>query len=139
MLLQYKGKYQITSLGKERFNELSYDKKSGKRRLKYPPKVFLKRRNYDHWILWMVYNNYSCKWSDFKQKPLLINQSALSNNINSLLESGSIARENKEYVITPDGKTEYFSILKQYDLDRQSILEQESKRIEEGDFMVLLL
>jgi tetratricopeptide (TPR) repeat protein/predicted transcriptional regulator len=126
-----KGKYTITLQGKDRFNELSYDKKSGKRRLKYPPKVILKRRNYDHWILWMVYNNYSCKWSDFKQEPLLINQTSLSNNLNSLIENGFIARENKEYLITADGKTEYFTVLKQYDMDRQSILEQESKRIEE--------
>ncbi|MFW9941848.1 MAG: tetratricopeptide repeat protein [Candidatus Thorarchaeota archaeon] len=126
-----KAKYMITSTGRERFRELSYDKKAGKRRLKYPPKVIMKRRNYDHWILWMVYNNYSCKWSDFKQEPLSINQSSLSNNLNSLLENGFIVRENKEYVITQLGKTEYFTILKSYDMDRQSILNEESKRIEE--------
>ena len=91
----------------------------------------MKRRNYDHWILWMVYNNYSCKWSDFKQDPLSINQSSLSNNLNSLIENKFVLRENKEYVITPLGRTEYFTILKLYDMDRQSILEQESKRIEE--------
>ena len=82
-----KGKYLITIRGKDRYNDLSYDKKSGKRRVKYPPKVILKRRNYDHWILWMVYNNYSCKWSDFKQEPLSINQSSLSTNLNLLLET----------------------------------------------------
>jgi len=126
-----KGKYIITSLGRERFSELSSDKKSGKRRLNYPPKAILKRRNYDHWILWMVYNNPSCKWSDFKQEPLSINQSSLSTNLNSLIENGFIERDNKEYVISPNGKIEYFNIIKLYDLDRQSILEQESKRIEE--------
>jgi tetratricopeptide (TPR) repeat protein/DNA-binding HxlR family transcriptional regulator len=126
-----RNKYTITNQGKERFNELTYDKKAGKRRLKYPPKMILKRRNYDHWILWMLYNNYSCKWSDFKKEPLGINQSSLSNNLNSLIENGFVVRENKEYIISPLGKTEYFSILKLYDLDRQSILEQESKRIEE--------
>ncbi len=126
-----KGKYQITSAGRERFSELSYDKKSGKRRLKYPPKVITKRRNYDHWILWMLSNNYSCKWSDFKQEPLSINQSSLSNNLNSLIDNGVVSRDNKEYIITPLGKTEYLRILNLYDLDRQSILEEESKRIEE--------
>ena len=126
-----KGKYLITLEGKNRFNDLSYDKKSGKRRIKYPPKIIMKRRNYDHWILWMVYNNYSCKWSDFKQEPLSINQSSLSTNLNSLIENRFILRENKEYVITPMGKVEYFTIIKLYDMDRQSILEQESKRIEE--------
>jgi tetratricopeptide (TPR) repeat protein/DNA-binding CsgD family transcriptional regulator len=125
-----KGKYLITLQGKDRFNDLSFDKKSGKRRLKYPPKVILKRRNYDHWILWMVYNNYSCKWSDFKQEPLSINQSSLSINLNLLLENGYILRDNKEYIIAPLGKTEYFAVMKLYDLDRQSILEQEKKRIE---------
>ncbi|MHA2186599.1 MAG: hypothetical protein ACXAAI_16540, partial [Promethearchaeota archaeon] len=89
------------------------------------------KRNYDHWILWMVYNNPSCKWSDFKQEPLSINQSSLSTNLNSLIENGFIERENKEYVVSPNGKIEYFNIIKLYDLDRQSILEQESKRIEE--------
>lgn len=126
-----KGKYQITSQGRDRFSELVYDKKLGKRRLKYPPEPLMRRRNYDHWILWMLNNNYSCKWSDFKQEPLSINQSSLSNNLNSLIEDRFVARENKEYIITPSGKTEYFKILKSYDLDRQSILEQESKRIEE--------
>ncbi len=126
-----KGKYLITAQGRDRFSELVYDKKLGKRRLKYPPKTITKIRNYDHWILWMLYNNYSCKWSDFKQEPLSINQSSLSNNLNSLIDDGFVARENKEYIITPLGKNEYLRILKSYDLDRQSILEQESKRIEE--------
>ncbi|MFX1390123.1 MAG: tetratricopeptide repeat protein [Promethearchaeota archaeon] len=126
-----KGKYQITAEGRDRFSDLTYDRKSGQRKLRYPPEVILKRRNYDHWILWMLYNNYSCKWSDFKQEPLSINQSSLSNNLNTLIDEGFIARENKEYLITPLGKTEYLRILKSYDLDRQSILEQESKRIEE--------
>ncbi len=126
-----KAKYMITSNGRERYSELTFDKKAGKRRLRYPPKVLLKRRNYDHWILWMLYNNYSCKWSDFKQEPLSINQSSLSNNLNSLIDNGFVLRENKEYIISPLGKAEYFVILKSYDMDRQSILEQESKRIEE--------
>ncbi|MHA2049728.1 MAG: hypothetical protein ACW986_08950 [Promethearchaeota archaeon] len=126
-----KGKYIITSSGRERYNELTYDKKSGKRRKNYPPKTILKRRNYDHWILWMVYNNHSCKWSDFKQEPLSINQSSLSTNLNSLMENGFVERDNKEYVVSPSGKIEYFNIIKLYDLDRQSILEQESKRIGE--------
>ena len=126
-----KGKYIITSQGRERFSELVYDKKSGQRKLRYPPEIITRIRNYDHWILWMLYNNYSCKWSDFKQEPLSINVSSLSNNINTLIEKGFIARDNKEYIITPLGKTEYLRILKSYDLDRQSILDQESKRIEE--------
>ncbi len=125
-----KGKYVITSQGQDRYTELVYFKESGETLL-YPPKAILKTRNYDHWILWMLCNNPSCKWSDFKQTPLSINQSSLSNTLNSLLNDGFIARENKEYVKTQLGEIEYFRILKSYDLDRQTILEQESKRIEE--------
>jgi tetratricopeptide (TPR) repeat protein len=51
--------------------------------------------------------------------------------LNDLLDSGYVKKENKEYRITPSGKTEYSRMLKSYDLDRQSILEEESKRIEE--------
>ncbi|MCK4286809.1 MAG: transcriptional regulator, partial [Candidatus Lokiarchaeota archaeon] len=122
--------YKITPLGKERFIELSETKEKGKN-LNFPPKLILKKRNYDHWILWMLYNNKSCRWSDFKQEPISINQSSLSNNLNLLMEENFISKDNKEYIITPHGRTEYYRILKLYDLDRQSILEEESRRIEE--------
>ncbi|MFX1596782.1 MAG: tetratricopeptide repeat protein [Promethearchaeota archaeon] len=126
-----RNQYRITVKGRDRFSEVTYDRKLGKRKLRHPPKVVLKRRNYDHWILWMLSNNYSCKWSDFKQEPLSINQSSLSSTLNMLMDKQFIAKINKEYVITSTGKIEYLRILKLYDLDRQSILEQESKRIEE--------
>ncbi|MEJ2251426.1 MAG: hypothetical protein P8Y97_17455 [Candidatus Lokiarchaeota archaeon] len=99
--------------------------------LNYPPETILKKRNYDHWILWMVYNNNFVKWSDFTEDPLSINQSSLSKNINLLLDSGLIRKENKKYKIALKGKVEYSQILKNYDLDRQSILDEESKRIDE--------
>ena len=38
--------------------------------------------------------------------------------------------ENKEYRITQAGKSEYSRILKYYDLDYQTILEEETKRID---------
>jgi len=126
-----RNQYKITTEGRNRFNELTYYKKSGKRNLNYPPESLLRKRNYDHWILWMVNNNDSCKWSDFRADPLEINQSSLSKNLNLLMDDGFIINENKEYKITPAGKSEYLKILRQYDLDRQSILEEESKRIDE--------
>ncbi|MFX1325835.1 MAG: hypothetical protein ACFE8N_12855, partial [Promethearchaeota archaeon] len=122
--------YRITPKGRERYYELSQDKKGG-RRLSYPPKIILEKRNYDHWILWMVYNNHHCVWSDFLEDPLSINQSSLSKNLNKLMELGYVQKENKEYRITREGKSEYSSMLGYYDLDRQSILEEESKRIAE--------
>jgi tetratricopeptide (TPR) repeat protein len=129
-----RSRYVITSRGEERYNELSRAKKASKK-LSYPPSAILtenlKDRNYEHILLWMVYNNNRCKWSDFLEEPLSINQSSLSKNLNSLIGKGFVIKENKKYKITQEGKQEYSKMLKYYDLDRQSILEEESKRIEE--------
>ncbi|TFF89724.1 MAG: hypothetical protein EU548_06655, partial [Promethearchaeota archaeon] len=123
--------YIILPKGKKRFLELSKMKKK-EHTLNYPPEIIKKERNYDHWILWMVYNNNSCKWSDFTDEPLRINQSSLSKNINLLMDSGFVRKENKKYKITQKGKIEYSRMLRNYDLDRQSILDEESKRIDEN-------
>ncbi|MFX1302859.1 MAG: winged helix-turn-helix domain-containing protein [Promethearchaeota archaeon] len=127
-----RGHYKITSKGEERYNELSRAKEA-KRKLSYPPKAISDKRNYDHIILWMAYNNNYLKWSDFldERAPVYINQSSLSKNLNLLMDNGLIRKENKEYRITLAGKSEYSRMLKSYDLDRQSILNEESKRIEE--------
>jgi len=122
--------YTITTKGQDRFYELSQATRQ-KRKLNYPPKAILWKRNYDHWILWMVYNNTFCKWADFLNEPLSINNSSLSKNMNSLIEDGIVKKENKEYRITQLGKAEYSVMLRDYDLDRQSILEEESNRIKE--------
>ena len=122
--------YRISSKGRDRFYEIS-QAKGKKRKLSFPPKVILRRRNYDHWILWMLYNNNYCKWADFLEDPLQINQSSLSKNMNELIDKGFVKKENKEYRITELGKAEYSNMLRLYDLDRQSILEEESKRIKE--------
>lgn len=122
--------YKITSKGRDRYYELS-EARQKKRKLSYPPKAILRRRTYDHWILWMVYNNNYCKWSDFLEPPLAINQSSLSKNLNLLLDKGFVRKEEKEYRITRLGKTEYSNMLRLYDLDRQSILEEEGKRIKD--------
>ncbi|MFX0000908.1 MAG: tetratricopeptide repeat protein [Candidatus Hodarchaeota archaeon] len=125
-----RGYYKITLEGEKRFNDLSRTR-GEKRRLSYPPEVILRRRNYDDWILWMVYNNTFLKWSDFLAEPLSINQSSLSKNMNLLINKEYVLKENKEYRITRSGKIEYSRMLQNYDLDRQSILDEESKRIEE--------
>ncbi len=125
-----RGHYRITSEGQKRFNEVS-SILTKKRKLNYPPDVIKRRRNYDHWILWMVYNNSYLKWSNFLEEPLSINQSSLSKNMNLLIDKGFALKENKRYRITQSGKLEYSRMLQNYDLDRQSILDEESKRIEE--------
>jgi len=126
-----RGHYRITSEGKKKFHELSSAKKKT-RKLNYPPIIILKSgRNYLHWILWMVYNNNYCKRSDFLEDPLSINQSSLSKNLNLLIEKVFVIKEEGKYVITQAGKSEYSRMLQNYDLDRQTILEEEGKRIEE--------
>ncbi|GAG38537.1 unnamed protein product, partial [marine sediment metagenome] len=122
--------YRITSKGSERYYELGQAKREG-RKLSYPPKIILSHRNYDHWILWLVYNNNYCKWADFLEKPLSINQSSLSKKLNELIKKNFVRKDEKEYRITRLGKSEYSKMLTLYDLDRQSILEEESKRITE--------
>ncbi|MFX0076071.1 MAG: hypothetical protein ACFE96_11550 [Candidatus Hermodarchaeota archaeon] len=124
------GHYQITKEGRRRFNDISRTHGEHKT-LNYPPEVITRRRNYDDWILYMVYNNRVCKWSNFLEPPLAINQSSLSKKMNTLLNKKLVIRENKEYKITNAGKIEYSRMLQNYDLDRQSILEEESKRIDE--------
>ncbi|MFW9782908.1 MAG: hypothetical protein ACFFFB_11560 [Candidatus Heimdallarchaeota archaeon] len=126
-----RGHYKITPEGEKRYHELSKERKR-ERKLSYPPEIILKRgRIYHHWIIWMVYNNGFCKRSDFLEKPLSINQSSLSKVLSSLVQKGFIVRENKRYIITQSGKSEYSRILHNYDLDRQTILEEERKRIDE--------
>ncbi|MFX1489874.1 MAG: hypothetical protein ACFFBI_12040, partial [Promethearchaeota archaeon] len=107
-----RGHYKITSEGRKRYLELSRAKKKG-RTLSYPPNVIKRRRNYDHWILWMVYNNGFCKWADFLAEPLSINQSSLSKNMNLLLEKGFIEKDEKKYLITRSGKLEYSRMLQE--------------------------
>lgn len=126
-----RGHYKITKEGKKAFHELLMGKKKA-RKLNYPPKIILKTgRNYSHWILWMVYNNNYCKRKDFLEDPLSINQSSLSKNLSLLIEKGFIAKEEGKYIITTSGKSKYSRMLQNYDLDRQTILEEESKKIED--------
>ena len=125
-----RGHYSITPKGRGRFNELS-TVYSEEQTLNYPPEIIKRRRVYDHWILWMLYNNNFCRWSDFLESPLSINQSSLSKNLNRLQDNNLIIKENKEYRITQSGKIEYSKMLRGYNLDRQSILDEESKRIDE--------
>src|SRR4030042_686732 len=123
--------YKITPSGRIKFTEITTTREPKERKLSFPPDTILRRRNYEHIILWTCYNNYSCKWSDFREKPLLINQSSLSKAIRNLLNRGFIRKDDRDYQITQAGKSEYTQMLQLYDLDRQSLLEEETRRIEE--------
>ncbi|MFX0041697.1 MAG: tetratricopeptide repeat protein [Candidatus Hodarchaeota archaeon] len=124
-------KYEITLAGKERFSELLVYHEEPDFKIKYPPDIIRNKRNYRHIVLWMLTNNDLLTWSDFREEPLKINSTALSKSLSSLKDKNFIEKADGGYKVTPLGKTEYFRILRLYDLDRQSILEEESKRIEE--------
>ena len=128
-----KGRYEITPEGRRRFHNLSTAKEK-KRKLSYPPDIIIKKKIYSHWILWMVYNNNFCKWVDFLNAPLSINQSSLSKAMNQLINEELVIKdeEKKEYRISHGGKSKYSGMLQYYDLDRQTILEEESKRIDDN-------
>ncbi len=125
-----KGLYMITSEGKKRYFDLRF-KDSFDRKLRYPPEIILNKRNYVHIILWMLHNNEFCKWKDFLEKPLSINHNSLSKNLNLLLKKNFVKTENIEYRITKTGESKYAKILEKYELDYQSVLQEEIKRIEE--------
>ncbi|MFX1293152.1 MAG: tetratricopeptide repeat protein [Promethearchaeota archaeon] len=122
--------YQITSKGKTRYNEL-LNHEEVKVRLNYPPKKIMHERNYKDIILWMLNNNNSLTWSDFRNEPLKINSSSLSKSLTSLKQDDCMKKEDDTYIITSKGRVKYFDTLRNYDLDRQSILEEESKRIQD--------
>ncbi len=124
-------KYEITPVGKDRFSELLTYHEEPDFQIKYPPDIIKNKRNYKHIVLWMLTNNELLTWSDFREEPLKINSTALSKSLSSLKDKDFIEKADGGYKVTPLGKSEYFRILRLYDLDRQSILEEESKRIEE--------
>ncbi|MGM0470125.1 MAG: hypothetical protein ACQERB_15100, partial [Promethearchaeati archaeon] len=132
-----RGNYKINPKGKKKYYELSRATKNI-RKVNYPPKLILKNgRNYSDWILWMLYNNPYCKRADFLKEPLTINTSSLSKNLKPLIEEGFIIKENGKYKITGTGKLEYSRMLHNYNLDRQTILEEEGKIIEERNQRIL--
>jgi hypothetical protein len=51
--------------------------------------------------------------------------------MNILMNKEFVEKKKKNYFITNSGKIEYFNILKLYSLDRQSLLDEESKRLKD--------
>jgi Mn-dependent DtxR family transcriptional regulator len=125
-----KGIYKVTSEGRKRYIDLRF-KDPFEKKFSYPPEIILNSRNYDHIILWMLFNNNFCKWADFLEKPLSINHHSLSKNLNILLEKGFVDSENMEYRITKSGENQYNKMLKKYHLDYQTVLKEEIDKLED--------
>ncbi len=121
--------YQITEQGLQRLIKIHQKRKNRKENIRIPPKIIRDKRNYHDMILWLLFNNESCRWSDFTSEPVRINQSSLSKNLNPLIEGGHVRKENGEYWITEKGKRLYEDIIKSYDLDNQSLLEEKTKLV----------
>lgn len=108
--------------------------------INYPPKWFysssnLKKPNYDLIILWMLYNNDECKWSDFLQEPIEIPTGTLSRHLNKLKHKGFLEKFTRGYYrITSEGKRKMHEITQSgqlHDLERKKILAEKSKQIDE--------
>lgn len=110
--------YKITSEGKKQFEIL---------KVRFPPDIILEQKIYEHIILWMLYNNDSCRWRDFLNEKVKFKQSTLSNYLKSLRKKDFIKQEEKLYKITQEGKIEYSKIIKFYETDE--LLKDEFKKI----------
>ncbi len=124
-----RGHYQITDAGRKYFDDLDRVRQGDVKN--FPPKTVLLERNYSDIILWMLFHNDYCTWSDFLEDPLNINQSSLSKYLNLLLNQDYIQKNNKKYLITEKGKNEYYTLIQKYHLDRQSILNEKLKHIDQ--------
>lgn len=127
--------YEITEAGKLRYEEILVKKKTQERPINYPPDKYLLLGDNEINILYMLHNNPSCRWKDFLNTSFKINQSVLS-RILKFFESQNLVEKVKDedsrfdvYQITEKGTSEYIARLKSYKLDRQSILDEQSKSI----------
>ena len=70
--------------------------------LSVPPKT---PRKFEYIILWMLYNNDICSWSDFKSDPINLSPATLSKYLSLLLDMRNIYKVSKGYfVISESGK-----------------------------------
>ena len=86
---------------------------SGSQDINYPPDEIYKKsgfqkQNFEHVILWMLKNNEKVEWADFKDEPIKIAQSTLSNYMTRLMRKGFIEKiERGQYQITSDGEKRF--------------------------------
>ena len=93
--------------------------------INYPPEEIYKKSgyqklNFEHVILWMLKNNEKVEWSDFKDEPINIAQSTLSNYITSLMRKGFVEKiERGQYQITTKGEDRYNELSKAKETKRK--------------------
>ncbi len=129
--------YKITIEGKKRFENLLMAKGTMDKQVNYPPEQYLELRSDDIYILNMLHNNSFCQWKDFLNAPLKINQTKLSKKLKFFISNDWVAKAGVDdsrfevYKITEKGISKYIGLLKQFNLDRHSILNEETIRIQE--------
>ena len=81
--------------------------------INYPPEEIYKtpkfgKKNFEHIILWMLYNNEECQWSDFTEKPLELRLSTLSKYLSLLKGRGYVDNYSRgHYRITSEGQKRF--------------------------------
>ncbi len=142
VLKERRNTYKITKKGKIKINKLELGED---RKPKFPSKVILGLKNNMINVLFMIIHNKNCHWGDFPinvnkfdelskygNPPPVINQKKLSELLKQFENEGFIEeRESKKpiYKITEKGYNAYIELLKKYDLDRESRLNEWSNSI----------
>ena len=74
-----------------------------------PPK--LENKNFEHIILWMLFNNDDCTWASFTKEPLGFSTSTLSKYFNLLKDRGYVDNYARgHYKITSEGQKRFHEI-----------------------------
>ena len=81
-------------------------------KINYPPEeIFnpvLGKKNFKHIILWMLYNNEECEWSNFTEEPLELRLSTLSKYLSLLKGKQYVENISRgHYKITSEGRNRF--------------------------------
>ncbi len=85
-------------------------------RTNFPPKEIynppaLEKKNFEHIILWMLYNNEQCEWSNFTKEPLELRLSTLSKYLSLLKGKHYVENISRgHYKITSEGRKRYIEL-----------------------------
>lgn len=136
--------YKITIKGKNKLKEIELGKE---KQLIFPSNEIIHLRDDEINIFFMIIHNNNCRWENFPidenklnelrkfSKPnFIINQKKLWEILKYFEEQGYLEKQGgikPIYRITERGYKAYLDKLKDFNLDRESLLEEEAKRIQE--------